>query len=412
MKTKVSKIVSCFGYELGIFIIFCVQAFLNRGMILNMENDFYSYYLVDFSMGINSRLLVGSIVELFTDNPTAEWLKGFMIAVLVLVMLGVSIFIGRVIRCANKEYKNVLYVFVLFFVFGTFTMYGFSRYFGLIDIYMFAVSLISVACLTNKYLRWLVPLLSVAGVFIYFNYIYTFFLAVIGAAFYFAVTKKEKKSYLVIFIASAILCVAATYFCVFEGQNHMSVTFEEMWKIMEQKSGIEFTYEEVRPLELYFFRSASDAATGYEFSNMTVTEMLKLLLLAVTGQIEGMSFGSDVDGLISLVAILAVIVAGLIAVWVLCIKNSETKLQKFVFSCFALAMLFIPISCIITTDYSRMVQAGVLNQFLFIFLMFITKDKAFEKTLDQLKQFFKGKEILLVIYFLVYASCFQRGWTV
>ena len=53
---KVSKIISYFGYELGIFIILGIQAFFNRGMIINMENDFNSYYLLDYSMGFNSPL--------------------------------------------------------------------------------------------------------------------------------------------------------------------------------------------------------------------------------------------------------------------------------------------------------------------------------------------------------------------
>ena len=30
----------------------------------------------------------------------------------------------------------------------------------------------------------------------------------------------------------------------------MKVTFDEMWKIMEQKSGIKFEYEEIRDTEL------------------------------------------------------------------------------------------------------------------------------------------------------------------
>ncbi len=411
MKTKVSKIFSYFGYELGIFIVFCVQAFFNREMIINMENDFYSYYLIDYSMGINARMLVGSVVNLLTDNPTASWLKGFMIAILVIAMLGVAILIGQVIRNVKEEYKKPLFVFVLFFVFGTFTMYGFSRYFGLLDVHMFIVALVSIICLQNKYLRWFVPLLSVVGVMVYFSYIYAFFIAVIGAAFYYAVNKKEDKAYLIIFLLSSILCVAATVYCLLEAHNHMFVNFEEMWNIMEQKSGIKFEYEELRPFELFYYRSASDEGTGYSFSNMTTVEMLNLVIMAILGQIP--EFRTvNYDGIVSLVAILAVIAVGFLTVWILCIKNSETKLQKFVFACFALAMLVVPVSCLITTDYSRMVQTGVLNQFVLIFFMFVTKDKAFEKSVDTLKSFFRNKEILLVIYFLIYASSFQKGWAV
>lgn len=411
MKTKVSKIISYFGYELGIFIILGIQAFFNRGMIINMENDFNSYYLLDYSMGFNSRMLVGSFVNLLTDNPTASWLKGFMITVLVLTLLAVSLLLGRIIRCTEKEKRNVLYVFVLFFVFGTLTMYGFSRYFGLLDIHMFICALLAVVCATNKYLRWFTPVFALAGVFVYYPFTLTYFVAVIGICFYFAVREKQSKSNFVIFLITAVAVVGATYFFAFESRDFMKVTFDEMWKIMEQKSGIKFEYDEIRPFDMFFYGNSIDADLGHEVRDMSPFEVIKTVFMITTGQI-GEYHETNYDGLLSLCMILLVVLAGFVPVWVLCIKNSETKPQKFVFLCFILGLLFIPISWLISTDYSRLAQAGVLNQFIFAFVMFFKKDPAFEKTTEQLKSFFKGKEILLAVYFLIYASCFQQGWAV
>lgn len=411
MKTKVSKIISYFGYELGIFIILGIQAFFNRGMIINMENDFNSYYLLDYSMGFNSRMLVGSFVNLLTDNPTASWLKGFMITVLVLTLLAVSLLLGRIIRCTEKEKRNVLYVFVLFFVFGTLTMYGFSRYFGLLDIHMFICALLAVVCATNKYLRWFTPVFALAGVFVYYPFTLTYFVAVIGICFYFAVREKQSKSNFVIFLITAVAVVGATYFFAFESRDFMKVTFDEMWKIMEQKSGIKFEYDEIRPFDMFFYGNSIDADLGHEVRDMSPFEVIKTVFMITTGQI-GEYHETNYDGLLSLCMILLVVLAGFVPVWVLCIKNSETKPQKFVFLCFILGLFFIPISWLISTDYSRLAQAGVLNQFIFAFVMFFKKDPAFEKTTEQLKSFFKGKEILLAVYFLIYASCFQQGWAV
>lgn len=411
MKTKVSKFASRFGYELGIFAILCIQALLNHSSFTGMVDDFYSYYLVDFSMGINSRLLVGSIVNLFTDNPTAEWLDRFTVIVLFLTLFATAIFVGRVIKCANKEYRNVLYVFVLFFVSGSFTMYGFSRYFGMLDIYMFIFAVLAVVCSTNKYLRWLVPLLSIGGIFVNYAFAVSYFPVVIGAALYFAVAEKERKSNIIIFLLTGIISVAVAYFCVFEAGDMMKVTFDEMWQIMEEKSGIKFTYEDIRYYDMYFYGNSVDAEIGYEVRDMSSFEMVKTIIKVVTGQIEGY-YTVNTDGLVSIGSILLVILSGFWAIWIMCAKNSETKGKKFVFICFLLATLFIPVSWFISTDYSRMAQAGVINQFLFAFLMFIEHDRAFEKTLDQLKRFFKGKEILLALYYFIYASCFQRGWSV
>jgi hypothetical protein len=411
LKTKVSKIFSYFGYELGIFIILGIQAFLNRGMIINMEKDFFSYYLLDYSMGFNSRMLVGSFINLLTDNPTASWLKGFMITVLVLTLLAVSLLLGRIIRCTEKEKRNVLYVFILFFVFGTLTMYGFSRYFGLLDIHLFICALLAVVCATNKYLRWFTPVFALAGVFVYYPFTLTYFVAVIGVCFYFAIKEKQSKSNFVIFLITAVAVVGATYFFAFEARDFMKVTFDELWQIMEQKSGLKFEYDEIRPFDMFFYGNSVDMELGHEVRDMTPFEVIKTVFMVTTGQV-GEFHEVNYDGVLSLCMILLVVLAGFVPIWVLCMKNSETKPQKFVFLCFILGILFIPISWLVSTDYSRLAQAGVLNQFIFAFVMFFRHDSAFEKTLEQLKSFFKGKEILLVIYFLIYASCFQLSWGV
>lgn len=411
MKAKASKFVSRFGYEIGIFAVLCVQALLNRNSFSQMVDDFYSYYLVDFSMGFNSRLLVGSLVNLLTKHPTAHWLDVFSVVVLFLTLFVVALLVGKIIKCADKKYRNVLLVFVLFFVSGSFTMYGFSRYFGMLDIYMFMFAVLAVVFSTNKYLRPFVPLLAFGGILVNYAFAVTYFPAVIGAAFYFAVAEKEKKSNFFIFLFTGVLSVAATYFFVFKAGDLMKITFNEMWQIMEQKSGIKFTYEDIRYYDMYFYGNSIDAEIGREVTGMSSLEMVKTIIQIVTGQMEEY-YTVNVEGIVSICAILSVIFSGFWAIWIMCAKNAQTKSKKFVFVCFLLATLFVPLSWLTSTDYSRMAQAGVINQFLFAFLMFVEKDEAFQKTLEQLKQFFKGKEILLAVWYLVYASCFQRGWSV
>ena len=105
MKTKASKFISCCKYELGIFVLLCIQALMNLNEIKNMLLDFYSYYLVDFSMGKTSRLLIGSIVSLLTDKPTAAWIHGFAVVVLFLTLLATALIIGKVIKSASDEMR-------------------------------------------------------------------------------------------------------------------------------------------------------------------------------------------------------------------------------------------------------------------------------------------------------------------
>ena len=95
------------------------------------------------------------------------------------------------------------------------------------------------------------------------------------------------------------------------------------------------------------------------------------------------------------------------AIWIMCIKNTESKLKKLVFVCFMLSVFAAPVGCIIAVDYIRWCQAAVLCQFGFLFFMFYIKDESFKATMTQLRTFFKDKKLLLVIAFFVYIMTVQ-----
>ncbi len=402
MKAKALKFASCVGYELGIFAMLCIQAMLNYSTIANMAKDYYSYYLVDFSMGRTSRLLIGSIVNLLTDNPTEQWIETFALTVLIITLFVTALILGRVIKCTKKEIRNILYVFILFFATGSFGMYGFSHYFGMLDIYMFIFALLAVCCLFNKYLCWLAPLFCVAGIFVNYGFAFSYFPLVIAAALYFAAEEKRKVPNTINLLLTGSASVAATAFCYLKVRDMMLVSFDELWKIIEQKSGITFEYSEIKYYDFYFYGNTVRPDTGEAVTDLPlkdmITEQLKLMLNPNGNML-------DVGRKISVYSISLLFFAMFIAIWIMCIKNTSKKSQKFVYLCFALTQLFVAFSCIISTDTGRWVQAGGLVQFGLAFLMFYKKDEAFEKTVWRLKEFFKGeKSTILIAFFLVYST--------
>ncbi len=403
MKAKISKAFSCCKYELGVFFLLCIQALINLYDFIEVGEFTRLYFLIDFSMGKASRLLVGTIVNFLTDNPTIEWINTFSLIVIFLTLFFTAILIGKAIRKTDDEYKSQIYIFALFFVSGTFTMRGFSEYVGFLDIYMFIFSLLAVVCACNKYLRLLVPFICVAGVFTHQTFAISYFPLVILVVFYLMITGEKKGGNAIVFAVTSAVTVVATLFCILKGPETMTVTFEEAVEIIKQRSGDE-SLEIFDNIAFYLFNIAPDdiGLTTEQVSNSSLWDFLRIMGEFITKS------EITVNGAISIWILTAVVLSFFYAIWIRCIKNTDSKSKKFVYFCFMAFTLLIPVCCIISTDYIRWIQAGIITQFGLVFLMFASKDKPFEKTMNDFKRFFSDKKLLLFAIYAIYAFSIQR----
>lgn len=397
-KDKLLLLFDKFGYELFVFILLAVQVLDNSHRTEAMSPIRTTFYLGDLSMGFASRLIIGSFVNLLTDNPTPEWLASYGRVVLWAVLIAVSIVLGRILRKTAKEMKDAALIFTLFFCTGSLTLYGFSYFFGMLDIYMFIAMLASALLINNKYLRWLVPLLSVFGVFVNYAYLITYFPLVILLILY-NTAKTKKPVDIIYFIASCLPIIAATVYCVLFERNSVTITFSELWDTMIEKSGYPFVYEEVCYFDFYLFGvSDSYGVANFEFNNMTPIEFLTSLPKIV------FSLELDTTTYFILGSIALPVLAVFISLWIKCIKLSQTKTEKFVFLCAILATLLIFLNCIISNDITRWVEAGFIVQFGFVFFLFAKRDETFRRVIIRTKEWMKGKSLLLVLGFFVHAT--------
>lgn len=397
MKTKALNFANKFKYELGIFVLLCLQALLNFNDLKGISDMFLSHYLVDFSMGKTSRLFVGSIVNILTDNPTEEWLNWFARIVLLLTLILTAAVLGRVVRKTKDEMKLPVYAFLLFFATGSFTMHGFSCFFGMLDVHMFIFAVIAVVFAQNRYLRWLVPVLCVVGVLV--NYVFTisYFPIVILVILYLADRHEKKAADIFIFCITVIITLVLTFFFAFEGKNTMTVTFDEMWSIMEQKLGAELSFEQVEYFNLYLFGDDTASSIVGDISQFTPIEFVTTLVKYLYG------YEINLSGVLTIALIAVPIMAVFCLIWIMCIRREKKKSRRFVYACFMLSMLFIPVCCLLSTDLIRWISAGVLTQFGLCFYMFYAHDEAFEKTVEKFKKFFTENKIAFIALFVAYA---------
>lgn len=405
MVGKIKKFVLNWKYEAVIFLLTMIPVFLNIEKLSEIHPMFVIHYLPDFSMGINSRILIGSFVNLLNSHPTEEWLTNFAIIFLIIGMFLTAIVLGRVIKKSASDNRLSVFVFILFFVSGAYTISQFSRFFGMLDIHMYIIAILAVVCAGNKYLRWFVPVLCIAGAFVNYGFAISYFIIVLFAMLYHAEKSEKKAGYIAVFIITVISVLALTFFFVFRAYAYMFMTFEDALKIMEGKIGHTFSEEEKEYIALYLFgvHPESEKLYGVVIYGSSPLDYLYYFAKFIYENRIG------TRGMFSLALVTVPVVLAFWAIWIMCIKNTEKKGRKFVYICAMLSVFFIPVCCILSTDYARWIGAIIMCQFAMCFLMFYFRDEAFDKTVGKFRQLFSKNRIVLIILYLVYVSSAYVG---
>lgn len=400
MAEKLKSFVLRWKYEAVIFLMTMIPVLMNCRELSEVHRMFISYYLYDYSMGINSRMLIGSFVRLLNAHPTEEWITGFATVFLIFGMMLTAIALGGVVKNAKSENRFSVFVFIAFFVSGAYTISIFSRFFGMLDIHMYIFALISVAFANNKYLRWLVPFLCIAGVLVNYVFIMSYFPFALLALLYYTDKSEKKLAGIVLFVITIVSVLALTLYCVFLAKDHMFMTFDEALKIMEEKIGHSFTAEQNEYAELYLFgfHTESEEMYGVKIAEVSPFEYLYYFIKFLYENRIGMY------GILTLLIITVPVIAVFWTIWIMCIKNTDKKSLKFVFLCCILSVVCIPVCCVLSTDFIRWIGSGVMCQFAMCFLMFYTKDEAFDKTVKKLRDVFSKNKIVLIIIYAVYVS--------
>ena len=181
MTEKVSRWLNKYGVEL------MVAGFLLYSVYINRADNIYSYvkpwYVIDYSYGFGSRLLIGSILHLLCGEVVTDAAAyGFVVAVQCLLCVVIALFAGYIYReGANQEVKiAVLFLIVLYLVSPASPEYLWTvENMGRLDTYLFLVTILMAFVyfgIKNAYLRYLLfTILGVLAVFIHQVYFFLFF---------------------------------------------------------------------------------------------------------------------------------------------------------------------------------------------------------------------------------------------
>lgn len=264
--------------------------------LFHTSTDYMTFFLPDFRLGFVSRVLVGSIIYLFTDHPTVR-----MVAVILYVtlFLSFSLFCWFQALIAKKALRTsdyaTLLLSYLFFANKIFWCDLFQEL-GLLDIFMVVLVQVFLLCIERKRTLgyWLAPFICFIGLMIHTSFFF-FGFPIVAAILWFELLRQGKPNRLcaLFFTVSCVVSVALFILFTIFPQDLVRVGPEELTSMIKEKydgtiQDKYFIYHMYRTdavvnndtIDAFDFLRAASVSRDI-FSRAMLLQILNLLVLSV-----------------------------------------------------------------------------------------------------------------------------------
>lgn len=373
--TKLKPTYNIFKYELIIFL------FLILTFILSIPKELHgwttAWYAMDYSLGIDSRLLIGSLLRLvYPDFLDVQVVNSFVILSTILLLILLSCVLGYAIKNSGKETykKGLLYIVILYLICPGSPAYLWSmENYGRLDLYLLiftAVSIIIYYKVNHLTLRLILVtfmgLLAISThqvfMFIFFPLLFTIYLD--------SISEKKGKTIHKIIAGLCILSLAGLFlfYQFFSGINVSSL--EGLVTLLSGRTNL--------PI--------NEVALKYEYFTSFTASFHDLMLNELAERIR--------YGIITLF-LLTPLWAVYGYLWVLIIKQRGAR-YKYIF--FLLSHLcFLP-AFLLTIDWGRWFGAFITVQALQLIMLSAKKDAAVISALTTLSTQLRKHPIIFIIF--------------
>ncbi len=391
---KQKKTLSVIFFTAIIFVTMLLYCFIS-GFTLD-DIGLYSLFLGDFSIGICSRLLIGSIIGIFKESITREWLISFLRVVTVLVFFVTAHYAGSTLSQTEKISKKSLTLFTFLFVICPFSITIFAGdIFGFIDIFCMIVLLMTAYFSENSILVFLIPVLFVAGIFIHDSYITGYMAPCFGILAYVVIKKYGKKLWAsLIFVISALISVATCIYSVAFSRKTVTMTADEMLSYLAEKGNTTIIDVSGYLEDMLLYTDVRQVAPE-DAERTTLNHIIYMIKYAL----EGLGTAN----LIMLISIIPV-VALFFFVWIKAMKKSEGFMEKVPYILFMLTPVPQLLSLVLSIDFTRFLSTIVITQTFYLFLCVRQKDSCVTEILDNLNE--KIHYFALPTVFVLFANMF------
>ncbi len=384
-KIKDNKI---FFVVFGLITISSAIYIFEKGFSNIVDNCYYPLYVVNYDCGLSSRLLVGSVFSLFFKNTLSITVINTVLLILYFALcFCICLFINNYIK--NSQYSKGIGIYITFAVMSPIFL-ALLQYLGTTDIFWLFIVLACIFVANKKFLRWLLPLLCIAGLAVHEVFLVTY-LPMIALIIIYNFSKKSEAADIV-FITACILSIgaAAVYFS-FIGDETMKMTSDEFIKFATDRLDLKGTALDDYYARSIFFWDTPDVEEYIGFFGYLKYNLEKFVL----------GIGGSIYKIIShLISAFLTAVPFLILMFK-CAKNEKNIEKKFVFICTLLLGVPTAVLLFFSTDTERYSLHFLLN---IIFLMsYFTKedDHQFTESCAWMQMKIKGNPITVIALILM-----------
>lgn len=362
-------------------------------LYINVADTIYGYvnvwYVLDYSYGFGSRLMLGTLLHLFTgDFLEEETAYRFVIVMLGILCILLSVFAGMVYRKMKGDNRKtaVLFLIVFYLASPASPAYLWTREnMGRLDTYLF-ISAVILALVSmkvkNRYVKYILFLaIGAFTISIHQVYIFLFFPSLLVMMIQDIWKSGFEKKQVIMSIATAFVLG-----CVFLYMQFCSgIYYDDLDELVAELSSHTSIGLSVPPLEAEYFWTIKD-----HFYKNQLPELR-----------ERIRFG------IITIFLLTPIWGTYLGLWIQAIRNSKDKLDK---SKYILMMLtnvaYVPVFALMN-DWGRWFAAFFIVQFISMMVLAHDGDEGIAIGLEKLGAYIRKYPVIFLV-FILYVASFEK----
>lgn len=367
-------------YELPVFLIlFTLYAFRHDFYTRDIYNILHIY---DYRIGFAPRLFIGSLMSIFTDYKSMEFMNNFFNVVCIASIFLFSFAAGRTIRKSDDRTRSTAIILVMLFLAVPHSRTVFFPELVSLDRFLVVFTLLVLIVLNKRIFKWLVPILVIVSLATYHGYAFTYMPVVAILLIYEVQRNKKSKQSIALCITSFVaMALFSAYFFLYRGISSIG-TIDELIMYSLDKTDIR-------------------GSVG-EFDMKWVLQ----LLVMTPGEFWGLSvqngvlkhLSNEVTGMLYLSPLLVVF----FLIWLNSIKKSEGRLQKLLYLLCMLAPLIRLPMLVLSQNYVRSRISVVVVQFFLVAYFINTKNPVVSISAGEIGVFLKRNNILLAVLFIFF----------
>ncbi len=381
------KVYGSVKYELPVLV--CLLIFfvsLNRDVL---DDPYTIVHYFDYRIGFAPRLFIGSVMSLFTDNKTLAFMNSFKDIVCIAALVLFAFAAGRVIRKAGKETKATAIIFVILFISVPYSLHALYPTLLSLDRFLVVYTFLALMAVNKKAIKWFVPALLFIGLATYQGFAFTYMPAVAIVLIYEVFrNKKSKQSIALCAVCFTAMAVISAYFFLYKGIG----TFNNVKELVEYAAA-------KTDINNYTGEWNTEIVLNNLFFEKPVDFFWK-----ITIPLEGWNgLKYEFSGMLSLLPLLIIF----FLIWKNAIKNSSSKLEKFVYIlCMSAPLMRLPMF-ILSTNFLRGRISVIIVQFFLVFYFLYVGNPAVTESAKKIGEFLKKNYILffmMILYFLFFVK--------